>query len=114
MHRTRSGIRMDELDYYEPLKLKASAFEGLLVRSTLHKEGKLRLCFTVEHHETRSLGGYEILVNDERESVFFTVKEAVEHFNELREGAPSNQKDTHQQGRSALTTKRRRLRPSTV
>lgn len=96
------------------LRLKASAFDGLLVRSVMHKHGNIKLCFTVEHHEERSLGGYEILVNDERESVFFTVREAVDHFNELREVASSRVNDMPQQGRSALTTNRRKRRPYTV
>lgn len=65
---------------YTRVPLSTSKFEGLMCRYPLHKDGNKTLYWTMEHHATDSLGGYEVQIGRES-TVFFQLKEAVEFFN---------------------------------
>lgn len=62
--------------------LHVDKFEGLLVRQVLAKDKLtgVTLCFTVEHHSEKSLGGYQI-IEGKAEYTYFSLAEAVDKYN---------------------------------
>lgn len=73
---------MDELNK----TLHVDKFEGLLVRQVLAKDKRtgVTLCWTVEHHSEKSLGGYQI-IDGKDEYTFFVLSEAVDVYNAIIE-----------------------------
>lgn len=61
-------------------RLDTKRFEGLLSRYPLYREGNKTLYWTIEHHATESLGGYEVQIEG-KSQVFFKLDQAVDYFN---------------------------------
>lgn len=54
--------------------------EGVLSRYPILREKGKTLFWTIEHHAKKSLGGYEVQI-DNKSRVFFDLDEAVYYFN---------------------------------
>lgn len=68
------------------VSLQIDQFEGLLVRQVLAKDKLtgVTLCWTVEHHSEKSLGGYQI-IDGKDEYTYFQLAEAVDEYNAIIE-----------------------------